>query len=74
MFTMTINDLLSSIDSEIVRLEQARDLLTGTRIRNAKATTRPAKVKRILSAEARKRIADAQRRRWAAQKRKAKAA
>jgi hypothetical protein len=38
---------------------------------NGKSSTKPAtKVKRILSPEARKAIADAQRRRWAAQKAK----
>ena len=37
----------------------------------ATATTKKAGVKRVLSPEARKAIADAQRRRWAAQKAKA---
>jgi hypothetical protein len=74
MSAMTINDLVASIDSEIARLQQARELLTGTRTRNSKATAGPTKVRRILSAEGRKRIADAQRKRWVAQKRKKKAA
>lgn len=64
---MTLNDLVSSIDAEIGRLQQARALLAGNR--GAKAATRPVKAKRYLSPEARKRIADAQRRRWKAQKR-----
>jgi hypothetical protein len=68
---MAISDLLSSIDSEIARLQQARFLLagvsTGTRVE-----PRPVKAKRILSAAARERIAAAQRKRWAAQKKAAK--
>jgi hypothetical protein len=79
---MTIDSILSQIDSEIERLTQARELLAsaGT-TKSGKKSTRGAKPaaaakkgrkKRTLSPEARKRIADAQRRRWAAQKGKAK--
>ena len=68
---MTIESLLSSIDSEISRLQQARALLAGVSKSGSspKATSKPRR-KRKLSAEARKRIADAQRKRWAAQKKK----
>ena len=69
---MTLDNLLASIDAEISRLQQARSLLTGANSSSPKSTSKPRK-KRRLSAEARKRIADAQRKRWAAQKKSAKA-
>jgi hypothetical protein len=82
---MAIDSILAQIDSEIARLKQARSLLANTGKVAAKIIERttkkaPAKVKtktakarktRVLSPEARKRIADAQRKRWAAQKAKA---
>jgi hypothetical protein len=76
---MTIDSILSQLDSEIARLTQVRSLLAQSAKatsklgigRNSKAGTRRRK-KRVLSAEARKRIADAQRKRWAAQKAKSK--
>jgi hypothetical protein len=77
---MAIANILAQIDSEIARLKQARALLAnlGTaastpRRRTAKASAKakPRK-KRVLSADARKRIADAQRKRWAAVRAKAK--
>ena len=55
--------LLRAIDEELNRLRQVRDLLAG----DAPAAF-PAKSKRKLSDEARQRIVDAQKRRWAAQK------
>jgi len=77
---MAIDSILSLIDEEISRLQQVRKLLSGAadiklpaangRGRRAPAS-KPARSKRVLSPEARKRIADAQKRRWAAQ-RKAK--
>ena len=79
---MSINSILAQIDSEIERLKQVRSLLAGSGGTSATYTERKAKrapakaktrKKRVLSPEARKRIADAQRRRWAAQKAKAKA-
>lgn len=78
---MDIESILTQIDAEIARLTQVRSLLANT----GKVTTKaiepknkkaPAKAKgkvkktRVLSPEARKRIADAQRKRWAAQKAK----
>jgi hypothetical protein len=71
---MSLNDVLSTIDSEITRLQQARVLLTGstTSRPGKKSSTQPAKTKRKLSAAARRRIGDAQRKRWAAQKKAAK--
>ena len=77
---MAIENILSQLDSEIARLQQARKLLAtmetattkaGSKAKPAAAKAKPRK-KRVLSAEARKRIADAQRKRWAAQRAKAK--
>lgn len=71
---MAIESILAQIDAEIERLTQVRSLLAsgGTGASrlgetNGKNVTRK---KHVLSPEARKRIADAQRRRWAAQKAK----
>ena len=69
---MTLNDVLSAIDSEIARMEKARKVLASyggnKRGRRSSTNTQPAKAKRTLSAAARKRIAAAQRKRWAALK------
>jgi hypothetical protein len=80
---MSTESILALIDVEIARLTQVRSLLAATSKvapklsgRKAKQATAvaaaPAKAKkgRVLSPEARKRIADAQRKRWAAQKAK----
>jgi hypothetical protein len=76
---MTIDSILSQLDSEIARLTQVRSLLANsakasTKLTVSKAAKGPVKrrKKRVLSADARKRIADAQRKRWAAQKAKSK--
>jgi hypothetical protein len=75
---MAIENILAQIDSEIARLQQARGLLatmgTATVSKAGKATGKKGKgrKKRVLSADARKRIADAQRKRWAAVRAKAK--
>lgn len=80
---MAIDSILAEIDAEIERLTQARKLLAGATgaasfatprksAGAAKGAAKKGKRTRVLSAEARKRIADAQRRRWAAQKSKAK--
>jgi len=81
---MAIEGIIAQLDAEIARLTQVRNLLSATgkveaKISAVKSPTpkkvgRPAKtavkkaVKRVLSPEARKAIADAQRKRWAAQK------
>jgi hypothetical protein len=77
---MAIENILAQIDSEIDRLKQARTLLAtlGTTTKAGRAVKKAAvkgkpRRKRVLSAEARKRIADAQRKRWAAQRAKTKA-
>jgi len=69
---MNTAELLASVDSEIARLEQVKALLTGTGSRTVKAGR--AKRKYTLSPAARKRIGDAQRKRWAKQKKAAKKA
>lgn len=76
---MVIESILAQLDAEIAKLTQARALLAGTgkvaaklTANNAAAVSGKAHKKHVLSAEARKRIADAQRRRWAAQRAKAK--
>jgi|HubBroStandDraft_1064217.scaffolds.fasta_scaffold32924_2 hypothetical protein len=78
---MAIESIVALIDEEIAKLTQIRSLLATTgvaakKVAEAKAKKTPAKARtrkrRTLSPEARKRIADAQRKRWAAQKAKAK--
>ena len=68
---MNTAQLISEIDSEISRLQQAPALLAGDHTVNR---AKPAGGRRILSAEARARIAAAQRKRWAKQKAAAKKA
>jgi hypothetical protein len=83
---MAIETIIAQLDAEIARLYQVRNLLSSTGKVDGKlgaanglatrktrtiAKSKP-KAKRVLSAEARKSIADAQRRRWAAQKAKSK--
>jgi hypothetical protein len=78
---MAIESILAQIDEEIAKLTQIRSLLANTGKAAKKAAVHtskkaPAKAtgkkRRVLSPEARKRIADAQRKRWAAQKAKSK--
>lgn len=80
---MAIDSILAQIDEEIAKLKQVRALLATTgkvatklaERKTKEAPAKPAKAaktkKRVLSPEARKRIADAQRKRWAAAKSKA---
>jgi hypothetical protein len=74
---MAIESILAQIDSEIARLTPVRSLLAGsgsstaTKRKTGKSSAKARKA-RVLSPEARKRIADAQRKRWAAQKAKSK--
>jgi len=75
---MAVKDILNEIDREIARLEQAKNLLGGVVTASPK-TPRVAKTvkvdgkkkKRNISPEGRKRIADAVKRRWAAQRKSA---
>jgi hypothetical protein len=67
---MTREELVAAVDEEISRLEKVRALLLstgGSRISSSSFGNKPRK-KRVLSADARARIAAAQRRRWAKQK------
>jgi len=74
---METKQLVAAIDEEISRLTQARTLLAGNSgssgTRGGASTSKKAtKTKKVMSPEVRKRIADAQRKRWAAQKKTAK--
>ncbi|MGA3083035.1 MAG: hypothetical protein ABSD44_16920 [Terracidiphilus sp.] len=87
---MGISDILASIDHDIAQLQQARAVLAGVqapapkkkpgRPRKVAAAIAPVaakpakKKKRNISAEGRKRIVEAVKRRWAAQKKAASAA
>jgi hypothetical protein len=66
LFCMTIKSILASIDSEIAKLKQARALLSNDGF--GKDAPFPLRTRRKLSAAARKRIGDAQRKRWAKKK------
>ena len=80
---MKVEEILAGIDQEIARLQHARNLLAGDQPRrgrprgskSAKKATKAVKTtgrqKRKLSAEGRKRIADAMRKRWAERKKAA---
>jgi hypothetical protein len=78
---MDHQSIISTLDAEIAKLEQARTLLSiaadsgsirGTRAAMARKAVKG--VTRRLSPEARKRIADAQRKRWAAARKQKKSA
>ena len=81
MSVMNTAKMIEALDEELARLRQIRDLLAGDepeepekrrRGRPAKTAAKPSTPevkKRNLSDEARQRIAEAQKRRWAAQKR-----
>lgn len=77
---MGASEILSAIDYEIAQLQKARAVLVGSAapkrvtaspkkaVKVAVAAAKPAKKKRKLTPEGRKRIAEAVKRRWAAQK------
>lgn len=74
---MSTTAILAAIDEEIARLQQVKKLLGGGSVGNGLLKAKlgsglAARKKRVLSPEARKRIADAQKKRWAAYKRTAK--
>jgi hypothetical protein len=66
---MQINEIIAALDSEIVRLQQVKVLLSGFTT-SGNATSAPKK--RHLSAEARAKIAAAQKKRWAKVKKASK--
>lgn len=66
--------ILAAIDDEIGRLQQVRKLLQGSGGKLAAlSASGKAPVRRVLSPEARERIAAAQKRRWAKHKKAAAA-
>jgi hypothetical protein len=67
---METNKILFEIDNEIARLTEVRNILTD---HHGSGPSTPIRKRHTMSAAARKRIGDAQRKRWAAQK-KAEAA
>jgi hypothetical protein len=73
---MSREQILIAIDEEISKLQQVRRLLQSTGgsklVSNFSANGKP-RAKRVLSPEARQRIAAAQKRRWAKQKKEATA-
>ena len=86
---MNTNAIIEQIDAEISRLQKARVLLNGaTATTTKRAAGRPKSVvvarirsvssakpvKRVMSAEGKARIAEAQKARWAAQRKQAKKA
>lgn len=76
---MGVSEILAQIDREIAQLEKARALLGGgsapvrakKKVIGAVAGKKIAGKKRNLTPEGRKRIAEAVKRRWAEQKKKA---
>jgi len=73
---MSREQILAAIDQEISRLQQARKLLQSsgaTKLVSGLSDGRKRRAKRTLSPEARQRIAAAQKRRWAKQKKEAAA-
>jgi hypothetical protein len=64
---MTLESILASIDAEITQLKHARALLSGDGTKKL-ASAAPVRKRRRLSAASRKKIADAQKARWAKQK------
>lgn len=69
--------ILEALDAEIARLQQARNILAAalpSSGRGRKSASRTKGTRRELSPEARKAIADAQRKRWAKVKSQKKAA
>jgi hypothetical protein len=59
--------IVSELDAEIARLQQVRSILAGQEVKQTKAGVKNAgRTRRPLSPQARKRIAAAQKKRWAA--------
>jgi len=66
--SMKRSDMLAFINEEIVRLEEARRLLSESStddFRSEAMLSPSSKPKRVLSLESRQKIAEAQKRRWA---------
>jgi hypothetical protein len=71
---MGTEKLIRAIDEELARFTEVRNLLSGASGGVSSPVGKKLRKKRFMSAEARKRIGDAQLRRWAKQKKTAKAA
>jgi hypothetical protein len=71
---VSIKSILAEIDVEIARLQKVKELLSISGVASGNQSTTPAKKrsKRKLSPEARARIAEAQKKRWAAVKKSLK--
>lgn len=69
---MDTDSIISAIDTDIVRLKQARDIIAGLANDDSGQPITATRPKRTMSAAARKKIAEAQRKRWAAIKRAAR--
>ena len=77
---MTTTNIIAALDLEIAQLQQARSLLSGHGTGNGRVKAQngtgvgngSVAPKRVLSPEARQRIVDAQRKRWAAARKVAK--
>jgi hypothetical protein len=75
--TVEVSRIISEIDAQILKLQQARNLLAGAAETGRSGPGRPkgsikvsgARKKRKLSPEGRKRIADAMKKRWAERRR-----
>ena len=75
---MEVSRIIAEIDAQIKKLQQARELLSGT-VTASKGPGRPkgsknatgARRKHKLSPEGRKRIAEAMKRRWAERRKQA---
>lgn len=73
-FSLSSSQYLAAIDTEIKRLQQLRQQVSAAVDAN-EAVVQPAKAARKgMSAEGRRRVAEAQKARWARQKRAAKSA
>lgn len=75
---MQVSQILTEIDNEIARLQQARNLLAGGSVSSPgreanKATPSGAKAPRTLSAEGRRKIGEAMKRRWMERRKQAAA-
>jgi hypothetical protein len=70
---MSVTGIIAELDAQIARLEQVKRLLSKARsgqLGDLAANKIASQRKRRLSPEARKKISEAQRRRWAARKSK----
>lgn len=68
---MEVSKIVAELDNEISRLKEARALLAGTSSSRGSSTSRKSATKRrkrTMTAEGRRRIAEAMKKRWAERK------